>query len=210
MSTGMRGTLRFVQQENVRLRSENQRLRDEVEALRSVLDALRALQEVSASINVHTDLLNLLDRILQSALTSIGATDGSLLLLDDNTRELVFVVVHGAVEHSLVGYRIAPGTGVAGWVAKHKEAAMVPNVQQDSRFSHTVDQTFQFQTQSLICVPIIHGGEVLGVIQALNKVGEEFNQADLALLGVVAQLAAAAMFKADTILPIEEQAPESK
>jgi GAF domain-containing protein len=48
----------------------------------------------------------------------------------------------------------------------------------------------------MLCVPIIYANSVLGVIQALNKSdGEDFNEDDMALLGVVAQLAAAALMK---------------
>lgn len=207
MNTGIRATLRFVQKENVRLRHENERLQEEIAQLHNVLDALRALQDASTTITPSTDVLVLLDRILTSALTSIGATDGSLLLLDDLTNELVFVVVHGAVGGSLLGWRIAPGVGIAGWVAKHMEPVIVPNAHLDPRFHRNVDQTFQFHTQSLMCVPIIHAGEVLGVIQALNKMGEEFNNADLALFGVVAQLAATLMSKAEAIIPPPDATP---
>lgn len=205
MSNDFRDVLRFVQLQNVRLKADNEALEREVAMLRSVLDALRALQEVSASVTPSTDVMGLLERILESALASIGAHDGSLLLADDETDELVFVVVFGDVRESLTGHRIASGEGIAGWVAANREAVMVDDVHFDSRFSPSVDQDFDFRTNSMLCVPIIYADNVLGVIQALNK-GEmdEFNEGDLALLGVVAQLAAAAITnisKMDTAVP---------
>ena len=45
-------------------------------------------------ISPHTDVIAMLERILQNALMSIGATDGSLMLVDEETEELVFAVVH--------------------------------------------------------------------------------------------------------------------
>jgi phosphoserine phosphatase RsbU/P len=206
MSVDIREPLRFLQHENIRLKEENQDLRQEVIVLRDVLNALRALQEVSATVNAQTDALSLLDRILQTALISIRASDGSLLLVDEEANELVFVVVHGKVRESLVGYRLPLGTGIAGWVAQHAEPAIIPNVQLDPRFAPTVDQNFRFYTRSMLCVPIVQGERVMGVIQALNKNnGDEFNEADLALFGVVAQLAAAAMRKAEAIFQREGQ-----
>lgn len=194
MSNDFRDVLRFVQLQNVRLKADNEALEREVAMLRNVLDALRALQEVSASITLKTDVMGLLERILESALASIGAKDGSLLLMDEETNELVFVVVFGDVRELLTGYRMASGEGIAGWVAANREPVIVSDVHFDPRFSPSIDQDFDFRTNSMLCVPIIYADNVLGVIQALNKVDlEVFNEGDLALLGVVAQLAAAAI-----------------
>jgi sigma-B regulation protein RsbU (phosphoserine phosphatase) len=206
MTVEIRETLRFLQQENVRLQRENQELAEEVEMLRDVLDALRALQDITATIDVNTNVLRLLERILQSALISIRASDGSLLLVDDDTNELAFVVVYGAVGDTLRGHRMPIGTGIAGWVAQHAEPAIIQNVRMDPRFSEDVDQSFHFHTHSMICVPIISGASVIGVIQALNKANnEEFNKTDLTLLGVVAQLAATAITKAEAAVLTEER-----
>lgn len=204
-TTEIRETLRFLQQENVRLHKENQQLHDEVLGLRDVLDALRSLQDISAAINANTDVLQLLDRILQAALASISASDGSLLLVDHESDELVFVVVYGAVRDSLMGYRMPMGSGIAGWVAQNAEPTLIPNVRRDPRFSEDVDQSFQFHTRSMLCVPIITDGKVLGVVQALNKAdGAEFNRADLTLMGVVSQLAATAIVKAESASLVDE------
>lgn len=207
MRTGTRTTMRFVQEENVRLREENDRLRDEVSSLHLVLDSLRALYDIQSEIDEGTDLLDLLNHILVRALGTIGATDGSLLLRDEETGDLVFVVVHGSLGHRLLHHRIGADEGVAGWVATNRRPAVVLNPQYDARFSRSVDQTFQFETNSLICVPIIGNNEVCGVIQALNKQQGAFNRDDLSLLGVVAQLAANALLKADAVLPQPEPVP---
>ncbi len=193
-------TTRFLQNETKRLQQENHELRQEVNNLREILDALRQLHEVNNLITPQTDILLLLDGILEVALKSLGAKDGSFMLIDDDTKELVFVVVHGSVRQTLVGHRMPLGTGIAGWVAQHREPVLVGNVYNDPRFSSGVDQSFAFHTHSLICVPILYNNQVLGIFQALNKRnGETFTKADLSLLGVVAQLAATAMNKAQTV-----------
>ncbi len=208
MSSDFRELLRFVQLQNVQLKADNEALEREVQMLRNVLDALRALQEVATSVTEKTNVMGLLDRILGSALASIDADAGSLLLVDEETNELVFVVVFGDVREKLTGYRMAMGEGIAGWVAANREAVMVDDVHFDPRFSSTIDHDFDFRTHSMLCVPIVYADKVLGVIQALNKLdGEEFNEGDLALLGVVAQLAAAAitnMSKVVTAVPPTE------
>ena len=208
MSNDFRELLRFVQLQNVQLKADNEALEREVLMLREVLDALRALQEVAASVTEQTNVMGLLDRILASALASIGAGAGSLLLVDEETDELVFVVVLGDVREVLAGHRMSLGEGIAGWVAANREPVMVEDAHFDARFSPAVDQDFDFRTHSMLCVPIIYADNVLGVIQVLNKLdGEEFNEGDLALLGVVAQLAAAAI---TNISRVETAVPPAK
>jgi GAF domain-containing protein len=145
-----------------------------------------------------TNLVQLLDDLLGSALAVLGSSDGSLLLLDDETEELVFVVVHGTARERLTGYRLPPGRGIAGWVADQKEPAIVQDVQKDKRFYPQVDETFGFRTQTLACVPLLDGDRVLGVIEAINKLDHrEFSPEDHLLLMVVAQLAAVAIHRAE-------------
>jgi signal transduction protein with GAF and PtsI domain len=205
MNTEIRGTAHFLQQENVRLQKENERLQQEVVRLRLILRNLGNLNQMTLAINSNTDVLALLDQILQAALDSIQAEDGSLLLVDEETKELSFVVVHGQVRTKLVGHRIPLGEGIAGWVAKHGESLVIGNVQNDPRFSAQTDQAYQFKTRSMICVPILFNGRVLGVIQALNKSNrKEFVNGDLVMLNVVAQLAAGAIARAESILLNEE------
>ncbi len=121
-------TTRFLQNETKRLQQENHELRDEVLLLRGILNALRQLHEVSTIIDAETDILLLLDGILEVALNTLGAMDGSLMLVDEEAQELVFVVVHGAIRHSLVGHHIPIGTGIAAPVdqRRHRPRPVLP------------------------------------------------------------------------------------
>jgi GAF domain-containing protein len=185
---------RFLQQENQRLQDENRRLRDEVMALRDYLAGLRSLQRAAETIAAEKDPLVLLDKILYSALTVVDCADGSVLLLDRETDELVFAVVHGAVAQALRGHRIPADQGIAGWVANHKEPQIVNNVAADQRFYRSVDETFHFTTYSLLCVPMTSRGKVLGVIEVLNKFNQQdFTGADEDLLSTLASIAATAI-----------------
>lgn len=201
LNEGTQDIFRFMQQENIRLRAEVARLQHENTQMRRVLRALRTLQEVSIGVNVKTDVFFLMNRILESALASVNARDGSLLLIDEDTAELVFVVAKGEIGEELLGYRLKVGEGIAGWVAQHKEPVLLADVRRDARFSTAVDETFSFHTQSMLAVPVMMGNNVLGVIQALNKEnGESFSEADLTLFSVVALLAAAALTNMDQAL----------
>jgi GAF domain-containing protein len=186
--------VRFLQQECARLKDDNQLLTDEVQALRRYVKALRAFQSTVQRFTPERDILALLDDTMQSALNLLDAADGSVLLLDEETDELVFVLVHGAVRDALRGHRFDRHRGIAGWVAVHAEPAVVADVATDVRFLSAIDRRYDFQTHSLIAVPLIARGRVLGVIEVINeRSGTGFSEDDAGLLSVLATLAASAL-----------------
>ena len=188
---GSSNLLRFVQGENRRLQEENDQLREEVTALRGYMDALRDLHRVARTINVEDEVMPVLSQILYAALTVTDSSAGSLLLRDPETDELVFVLVHGGRQDVLQGYRLAKGAGVVGWAAAHKEPVIVNQPRQDWRFSSQVDETFSFQTQNLMALPLIARGRVLGVLEVLNKFsGEGYTDSDLDLLSLLGLVSA--------------------
>ncbi len=191
--------IRFLQHEAVRMRKENQELRDELATLRSSIRALSALQELIQHMTPDTNLIELLDDMLASTLAVLGVSDGSLLLLDEDSSELVFVVVRGEARDRLTSYRLPPGKGIAGWVVDNKNPLVVQDVSNDPRFYPRVDETLGFQTQTLACVPLLDGDRILGVIEAVNKISDrEFTAEDNDLLMVLAQLASVAIMRAES------------
>ncbi len=194
-----RDPVHFLQQEIARLRDENRDLKDEVALLRSSVRALSALQDVIQRLTPSANVTALLDDLLASALAVVGAEDGSLLLVDEDTDELVFAVVRGAMRAQLTGHRIPRSQGIAGWVAENRRPVVVRDVRTDSRFSPAVDEQFEFRTRSMACVALVAGEKVLGVIEALNKSSDpDFTDTDRDLLSVVAQLATVAIQRAES------------
>ncbi|HDD24392.1 MAG TPA: GAF domain-containing protein [Chloroflexi bacterium] len=195
----------FLQQECTRLQDENKLLLDEVRALRRYITALRDLQETVQNFTPEKEILALLDDTLMCALTLMDATDGSLMLIDEETDELVFVLVHGAAGETLVGHRFDRREGIAGWAAEHIEPVIVDNVYTDPRFYSQVDEFSGFQTQSIIAVPLAARGRVLGIIEVVNKrSGKPFNEEDACLLSILATLSASALDYAASMEAEEE------
>jgi GAF domain-containing protein len=143
---------------------------------------------------------------LSACLLSACFEDGSLLLLDEETDELVFVLVHGDIKNKLRGHRMKSDMGIAGWVAQKREPLIVNNPRQDIRFSLEVDEEFSFVTRSILCVPMITRGKLIGVIEVLNKQDNIFAEADATLLLILAQVAAIALEEMQTRLEAEEEA----
>ena len=187
-------TLRLLQRENTDLKEENERLQEEVLALREYLRGLRALQQDAQAVASAQDLDLFLNKVLYAALKAMDAANGSLLLVDYDTNELVFAVVKGAIQSELQGYRIPKTVGVAGWVATHAEPLLVDHPRLDDRFYSRIDETFGFATTSLVCAPILGQDKVIGVIEVLNKFSQQaFNEVDLDLLTILAHIAAEAI-----------------
>ena len=168
----------------VQLESENAALREEISSLRQFFDSMRNLMEVVTQPLPEAELMELLSKVLGNALQTIGASDGSLLVLDEDNNELVFVITQGeTVKEQLAWQRLPPGEGIAGWVAKNRRATIVNDAQADDRFYPAMDRDLGFKTQSVLAAPIIGGGRVLGVIEMLNKIGDKvFGGSDQTLL----------------------------
>ena len=188
-------SLKFLKDEAARLTLENHDLRQELTGLRQASRALSTLYYFSQQITPSVDVLQLLANILDSALAGLSASDGSLMLMDEETGDLVFTVVRGAAANRLTGFHLPKGVGIAGWVAEHRQPQAVHDVRRDPRFYAQVDEAFGFNTRSMVCVPVyLDDGRLLGVIEVLNKVSDkEFTQDDMDLLLIISQLAATAM-----------------
>ncbi|MBL8157253.1 MAG: GAF domain-containing protein [Anaerolineae bacterium] len=193
-----------MRRENTRLQAENEQLRQELHNLREFVQILHELVQTSRAMTSDAELLPLLERVFNKALGLLNAPDGSLMLLDDEKNELVFMLVKGTLAANLLGYRIPASNGIAGWVIEHAEPTLVRDVRRDPRFSQAIDEQFTFHTQSIAAAPLIGDGRVYGVIEALNQPGDEpFSEDDLALLGLLCRYAG------ETLADIERRQPET-
>ena len=190
-------------------------LRREYQLAQERIAALTVLQDVARNLTSELDLNKLLRKILHSAVTVLKASAGSLLLWDEATNELVFVVTDGGAGEALEGQRMPADRGIAGWVFTHRQPDIVHDVRSDERFYRTIDESLGYRTSSLITVPMITKGQGIGVLQVLNKKsGERFDQNDRDILYALAGQAAIAIMNArlyqevrdekDRIIALEE------
>jgi putative methionine-R-sulfoxide reductase with GAF domain len=116
----------------------------------------------------------------------VSVEAGTLFRLDPSDQRLVFEVVLGPFQNELSQRRLSLDQGIAGWVARHGESLLIPDVRQDQRFEATFDRQTGFQTRSMLCVPLVALGQVRGVLQLINKTDGEFTKSDLSLLRITA------------------------
>ncbi len=156
------------------------------------IEELERLNQVSRSVVRVLDLDQVLTRIMHEATRMLNVETGAVLLLDEQTHELVFRVSVQEGRSVQISQRLKTGQGVAGWVAQHGEPLLVPDVRQESRWYGEVENGFS--TRSVLCVPLKTNDHVIGVLQALNKKGPSgFSDRDLTLLNAFAASATVAI-----------------
>jgi GAF domain-containing protein len=134
----------------------------------------------------------LLGAIVEVARAIFLAKASSVLLLDENTNELVFEAVAGEGEESLLGTRLPAGTGIAGWVAATRQPLVIEDVQRDPRFSRETAEGTGYVPKGLMAVPLLHDEEALGVLSVLDRQAK-FTLEEMELLGLFASQAAVAL-----------------
>jgi GAF domain-containing protein len=182
--------LRTLKEEIAELKRDNSALKDQNSKLWKVVRSLNELKSSFQIVSSPAELLEMIMDILTIALEAVDSANGSILLLDEETDELVFIAVKGARQEELTDFRIPADSGVAGWVKTQKKPALVQDVRKDDRWISAVDQSIGFHTQSLMAVPLIFEERVLGVMEVVNSLSEDhFTNADLSLLELVGRLA---------------------
>jgi diguanylate cyclase (GGDEF)-like protein len=150
--------------------------------------------EVAQLLNSTLDQETVLRRLLEGLDRLLGPSKWSLLLTDEATGDLVFVLVRSEVDQALIGQRLRAGEGIAGWVASRGETLLLPDVASDPRFSPRMDQTTRFATRSILAVPLRTHDQVIGVIEVINALDERvFTSEDVAILEAFANFAAVAI-----------------
>ncbi len=154
---------------------------------------LFALVEASRLISRGLDPNEVFDQVADQAARVLEAEGSSVLLYDEPRGELVFQATHGPAAALIKGERLKADQGIAGQVVRTGRAVRVDNVRQNANFFPGIDAKTRTQTVGLLAAPLIDRGKVLGVVEVINAKGRDnFSDADLDLLRIFANLAAAA------------------
>lgn len=159
--------------------------RTDSKPIRSTYDLLNA---ISQEMNNYTEVYDLLQRILQLTVDSIGATSGSFLVVDENGNITDGILAYGGKVQPGITQQLVDvfKEGLAGWVIKHQESALVPNTQDDPRWLPRAWDMGRHGSRSVISVPLIARNRVTGVLTLARNDSGQFIEDDLSLLTTVA------------------------
>ncbi|HUH13347.1 MAG TPA: GAF domain-containing protein [Longimicrobiales bacterium] len=162
-------------------------------SIRLTDEHLRTLLECSHEFNSTLDLDALLPSILDLVLETLNAEAGSMWLAEGES--LRCLVSAGHVAGMLVGVDLPTGAGFIGHAAHLREPVLVDDARADERYLPQLDQATGFESGSVMAVPLIVRGELIGVIEVANHRGdgERFDATQLAFLVALADDAAAAV-----------------
>ena len=135
---------------------------------------LNIFHDVAKALTSSLDLDSILQTIMEKMAEYFRPDTWSLLMVDQEQEELYFAIAVGSAAEALKNVRLKVGEGIAGWVAKHGERLVVPDVMTDPRFAKRIDEMTKWETRSIICVPVRSKLRVLGVIQLVNVDMEHF------------------------------------
>ncbi len=161
---------------------------------------IQHLKEISSWVSSVHDLDKLLELIIESAARVVQAKAASLLLVEAKSKTLYFQVATGEKKDEVKDYRVKMGQGIAGHVALSGEPLLIEDVSKDPRWYKEISESLGFETQSIACVPLRLGKEIIGVVQLIDKEnGRPIASSDMTLLDEFASLAALAIKNAQNI-----------
>ncbi|MCK4421344.1 diguanylate cyclase [candidate division WOR-3 bacterium] len=168
---------------------------------------ISVFDEIIKAINSpKMDIDRVLHIIMKHISQLINAEAWSLLLLDKERKELIFKEVTGKKSKELSGKRMPMTKGIVGWVVKNKKPLIVIHPYKDKRFFDDIDRTIGFKTRDILAIPLISKGNILGVIEAINKKGEEnFTKSDLKSISNYVAHAAIALENANLVKRLQDK-----
>jgi diguanylate cyclase (GGDEF)-like protein len=163
-------------------------------ALSNRLHEITALLDAGRAVNSTLELDRVLDSILAGATDLLPAASGTVMLLDGDE----LVVAAAAGKTGVVGLRSAVGEGIAGHVARSRQALLLDGRATPAMFpglSPRQDAEPE-EVRSSLCVPLMERDELLGVLNLSAPVEGDFSEYDLRAVSLFAEQAATAIGKA--------------
>jgi diguanylate cyclase (GGDEF)-like protein len=178
---------------------------DLLSAMKRTVEQLAAFNEMAKALTSTLELKEVLQLVMQKVSDLLHPRNWSLILQDENTGKLYFEVVVGEGAEALKSLQVLPGEGIAGTVFSTATARLVDDVGGDPSFAPRFDQASAFRTRSILAVPLIARGSVLGVMELVNGPNDShFTSDDLTTLTAIADYAAIAIENARNFRRVQE------
>ena len=146
------------------------------------------LLEINKKIAGLKNLSEILWTIIDFVTENVDGDRGTLFLNDSETNELYSRVAQGELTREI---RILNTVGIAGAIFTSQQGEIIHDVYSDRRFNKEVDQETGYKTRNMICTPVkTVNGQIIGVIQILNKKKGRFTKDNLNLVDAIATQAA--------------------
>ncbi len=156
----------------------------------SAPDRLRDIRSLTDSELSRLDDQELLAELLARTKDILQADTAAALLLDFSSGQLIATAAAGLEEEVRQGVRIPVGRGFAGRIAAEHKPVILDRVDDTTVHSQIL---LDKGIRSMIGVPMVAGGRVIGVMHVGSLTGRQFNAEDARLLQLAADRAAMAV-----------------
>ncbi len=179
-------------------------LEQRIAGLEQRIAYLERIVKVSQILNSTLSLDPLLRIIIQSA-TELTHTEAcSIMLLDKQTGELRFAHTIGEAAADLRNLTVSMDNSIAGWIVNKGKPLLIRDVKSDPRWNADIDEAIDFDTRSILGVPLRVKDETIGVLELLNKLDDEgFSQDDIQIASTLAAQAAIAIENARLLAELQ-------
>ncbi|MCK4490019.1 MAG: HAMP domain-containing histidine kinase [Anaerolineales bacterium] len=158
----------------------------------TLLNRYQKLINISCDLASELDLNILLSKIVQAACEVSDAKEASILMYDPNKKTLYFQAATNLDSHLKRGTAVPLDESIAGWIVNHQKPLIVDNPQKDKRHFNYIGKITNIECSSLLGIPLLSKGNVIGVLEVINKRDGGFTKEDedvLLALGAQATVA---------------------
>lgn len=170
---------------------------------------LELLYKVSREFASALDLRTVLTRVLFASLNNIGGERATIVVLDDNGRVIESAIVYGSQlrETTTLQLKDTVDRGLAGWVMRHRQPALVPDTSKDSRWLRREDDAMERSgAKSAMVVPLLAREKMVGVLTLVHPVPKAYGDEHLELMQAIAEQAGMAIVNARLFSESQRQA----
>lgn len=156
-------------------------------------DKVELLYDISRKLSASLDLDQVLSDVLALTVPSVGATQGSIVVLDESGQACRQILARKGLSPQVAEQVVAQvlDKGLAGWVVQHKEGTVVPDTKEDKRW--LVLNENHRAIRSVIAVPLLRQDRAVGVLTLSHPEPNKFSEGHLDLISSIANQAAIAV-----------------
>lgn len=161
--------------------------------------SLELLYTISRELASALDLQSVLKQVLQLSSQFVGANSGSIIVLDSEGQPVGSTIIYGGQIYTQQTEEIRDtiDKGLAGWVLRNRETALIQDTSQDSRWTKRPDDSpDQTGAKSAISAPLMVRHTLTGVLTLVHPNPNTFTEQQLALVRSIADQAGIAVLNA--------------
>jgi len=138
-------------------------LEEKLKAVLQTVDLANALTE---------PMTRSIENLLKISATEMNSEEASVIIRDGADGDLRFLSAIGKVADQLKNVKIPAGKGIAGFVYSSGQPMAITDVGEEDVFYAEVDKQTGYSTQTILATPLRFNGEVIGVLEYVNRIGD--------------------------------------